>query len=259
MLATKFLIGAGVGIPASALCINRRLYSIASVRNISIGREERRRATIIDLCISVGIPMLVMILHYIVQGHRFNILEDIGCTPAIYNTLPAYPLVFMWPVLLSLISFVYAGLTLRAFWVRRIQFSELVSSASSMTVNRYFRLMLLSCLTMLLNTPLSAFSIYINTHGLQLSPWVSWSDAHYNFSFVEQIPAVIWRSSVTYIVSAEMSRWIYPFSALIFFGLFGFADEARRNYVAALAYVVSKLGLKPLSRAKKLGFTTALS
>lgn len=41
-LATKFLIGAGVGIPASALCINRRLYAIASVSNVSISREEVR-------------------------------------------------------------------------------------------------------------------------------------------------------------------------------------------------------------------------
>ena len=82
-----------------------------------------------DLCISLGIPVLVMILracqvffhHYlhllitlspldfIVQLHRYDILEDIGCQPATYNTLPAYFLVFMWPILLGLISFIYSG------------------------------------------------------------------------------------------------------------------------------------------------------
>ncbi len=45
---------------------------------------------------------------YIVQGHRFNILEGVGCLPEIYNTPPAYPLVFMWPPLIGCISFVYA-------------------------------------------------------------------------------------------------------------------------------------------------------
>lgn len=156
-------------------------------------------------------------------------------------------------------SFPFLALTLRAFWMRRVQFSQLVSSASSMSVNRYFRLMLLACLTMLLNTPLSAFSIYINTVGLNLSPWISWSDAHYQFSFVQIIPAIIWRSDHTYTIAAEMSRWIYPFCAFLFFGLFGFADEARRNYSNALQFVVSKLGFNPPTRAKKLGFTSSLS
>ena len=82
-----------------------------------------------DLCISLGIPVLVMILRacyvffqllshllitlspldFIVQPHRYDILEDIGCQPATYNTLPAYFLVFMWPILLGLISFIYSG------------------------------------------------------------------------------------------------------------------------------------------------------
>ena len=52
----------------------------------------------------------------IVQGHRFNIFEDIGCVPTIYNTPPAYPLVFMWPIVLGCISFVYAGMyTMRLY------------------------------------------------------------------------------------------------------------------------------------------------
>lgn len=40
LLATKFIIGAGVGIPASTLCINRRLYAITTVRSVSTSRED---------------------------------------------------------------------------------------------------------------------------------------------------------------------------------------------------------------------------
>ena len=73
----------------------------------------------------MGVPVLVMclresaleflkteltpVIDTIVQGHRFNIAEDIGCLPAIYITPPAFPLVLMWPVLLGAISFIYAG------------------------------------------------------------------------------------------------------------------------------------------------------
>ena len=44
-----------------------------------------------------------------VIGHRFDILEDLGCYPSIYNTLPAYFLVFMWPVVIGCVSFIYSG------------------------------------------------------------------------------------------------------------------------------------------------------
>ncbi|KAI0078459.1 fungal pheromone STE3G-protein-coupled receptor [Panus rudis PR-1116 ss-1] len=254
-IATKFTIGAGVGIPASSLCINRRLYRIAAIRNVSITKEEKKKTVIIDLSITIGLPVLVMILHYIVQGHRFNILEDVGCLPEIFNTPPAYPLVFMWPVLIGCVSFVYAILTLHAFWKRRIQFSELLSTATSMTVNRYFRLMLLSCLEILLTVPLSSFSIYINNYGLTLSPWISWEDTHFNFSHVEHITGAIWRSSRPYYVSVEMSRWIYPFSAFLFFALFGFAEEARRNYIRAFWWIANLVGIRrPSESPKSNGF-----
>jgi len=53
--------------------------------------------------------ILTNISDVVVQPHRFDILEDVGCYPVIYTTLPAYFLVYMWPVLLGSISFVYSG------------------------------------------------------------------------------------------------------------------------------------------------------
>jgi pheromone a factor receptor len=38
--ATKFLLGAGVGIVASGLCISRRLYSIASIQAVSTSHVD---------------------------------------------------------------------------------------------------------------------------------------------------------------------------------------------------------------------------
>ena len=46
---------------------------------------------------------------YIVQGHRFDIIERYGCHPNVYNTLLAYFLVSMWPLLLGLISAAYCS------------------------------------------------------------------------------------------------------------------------------------------------------
>jgi len=74
------------------------------------------RASIFSFCFLFRHPqMFVISVDYVVQPHRYDILEDIGCQPAIYNTLPAYFLVLMWPVLLGLISFVYSGRRLAFF------------------------------------------------------------------------------------------------------------------------------------------------
>jgi len=83
---------------------------------------------LVDICIAAGIPTVIMVLRtlvfnlvnissnprvphvdYIVQGHRFDILEDVGCYPVVYNTLPAYFIYFMWPIVLGAISFCFSG------------------------------------------------------------------------------------------------------------------------------------------------------
>ncbi|KAH9476721.1 Pheromone B alpha 3 receptor [Psilocybe cubensis] len=191
-----------------------------------------------------------MALHYVVQPHRYDILEDIGCQPAIYNTLPAYFLVFMWPILLGAISFVYSALTFRAFWMRRLQFAQLVSTNSSLSIGRYVRLMMLAVTDMALTVPLGIFSVVFGTQGVGLAPWISWEDTHFNFSHVIQVPAEFWRTSPSYQVSVELTRWLFVASAFIFFGLFGFAGEAQRNYKLAFWKSVKPLGWTP-SNTKK--------
>ncbi|EGN92607.1 hypothetical protein SERLA73DRAFT_79423 [Serpula lacrymans var. lacrymans S7.3] len=244
-ISSKFLLGAGVGIPASSLCIIRRLYNIATVQSVSITRQDKRRALITDLCIAIGIPVLVMILHYVVQGHRFDILEDVGCFPTIYNTLAAYFIVFMWPVLLGCISFIYSALTLRAFYKRRLQFSEFITSSTSLNVSRYLRLMMLAVIEMMCTIPIGIYSMYISTQGVQLFPYISWANVHYQFSYVEQVPSVIWQSDPSYLVSVELTHWLFPICAILFFALFGFAGEAQKNYRAVFFWTANRVGYAP--------------
>ncbi len=57
-----FQAGLGVGIPAASLCINRRLYKIATAKVVMPTRSDNRRAVIIDLLIGIGIPILQMVM-----------------------------------------------------------------------------------------------------------------------------------------------------------------------------------------------------
>jgi hypothetical protein len=45
----------------------------------------------------------------VVQGHRFDIVEDIGCSAVVYMTPLAFPLYILWAPVLAAVSFIYAG------------------------------------------------------------------------------------------------------------------------------------------------------
>ncbi|KAJ3912395.1 pheromone receptor [Lentinula edodes] len=247
-ISAQVIAGAGVGIPASILCISRRLYHITSTRTVSITRDDKRRAIFEDIAIAAGLPILVLILHIIVQGHRFDIIEEYGCSPPTYNTLPAYFLYYMWPVLIGLVSFVYSSLTLRTFYVRRIQFNQALSSNNAMNPNRYLRLMLLALIDIMCTMPLGIYVIYVSLKGVGLAPWISWADTHYNFGRVVLIPAVIWRNDPINFAAIQINRWLPIICAFVFFALFGFAEEAMKNYRRAFWSVVRPLGLHPASQ-----------
>ena len=59
--ATRIQIALNVALPACSLCINRRLYKIATMKTVMSTSSEKRRAVIYDLMIGIGIPFLQVI------------------------------------------------------------------------------------------------------------------------------------------------------------------------------------------------------
>lgn len=164
--------------------------------------------------------------------------------------------IFWWVFKLS---FVFASvshffnlvLTLKAFMSRRAQFGQFLSSNSSLSVNHYFRLMCLATSEIFFTIPISTYGLYLNITAKPFYKWVSWSDTHFDFYTIQQIPAVLWRSNPTVIVALELNRWSLVLCALVFFAFFGFADEARRNYRRAYWAIAKRFGIVPPSIHKK--------
>ncbi|KAJ3887481.1 pheromone receptor, partial [Lentinula edodes] len=220
-ISSQIILGASIGIPASTLCISRRLYHITSTHTVSITRDDKKRAIYSDTAIALDI---------VVQGHRFNVLEEYGCTSVTYNTLPAYFLYYLWPLVIGLASLFYSSLILRTFYMRRIQFNQILSSNGMINPSRYLRLMLLAIIDIMCTLPIGAYTIYVSLYGVPLAPWISWEDTHFDFAFVELVPAVIWRSNFRTYTSIQITRWLPIVCAFVFFALFGFAEEAMKNY-----------------------------
>ncbi|KAM5538798.1 hypothetical protein V8D89_007520 [Ganoderma adspersum] len=237
-ISSRIIVAVGVAIPASSLCINRRLFKIATMRTASISRAEKRQAVLVDLAIGAGIPLLQLVAFHIVNGHRFDIFEQVGCYPYVYNTPLAFPLVYIWPLVIGLCSAVYCVMSLRAFALRRAQFSEFLSASASLTIGRYFRLMALATAELMCTTPIAAYGLSLNARS-QIHPWISYADTHFGYSRVDQWAAVLWKAQPNSTVIFALTRWLTVLCAFIFFGFFGFADEARRNYAKAVSSLVN--------------------
>ncbi|TFK44579.1 pheromone A receptor-domain-containing protein [Crucibulum laeve] len=252
-ITAKLVVGISVAIPATSLCINRRLYHIASVRTVTRSAAEKRRAILMDVCIGVGIPVLIMILQYIVQGHRFDIYEDIGCYPFTYLTWPAFLIVLTPPLALGVASAVYCVLSIMCFRKRQAEFNEILSSNSNLTSHRYFRLMALASIEALCNIPFNITIIVLNAVNGKVQPWVSWEDTHFGFSRVDEIPAVLWKANTQIQISLELTRWLVVVCAFVFFGFFGFADEAKKHYKLALNVAAKRVGISVSNSPTKVG------
>ncbi|KAH6914112.1 pheromone A receptor-domain-containing protein [Coprinopsis sp. MPI-PUGE-AT-0042] len=233
-ISSKLIIGASVGIPCAALCINRRLYHIGRMQVVTKSKADKVRGTVIDCGIGILIPVIIMALHYVVQGHRFDIFEEFGCFPYTYNVTLQYALIQAPTLLISLVSAVYAVLSIITFRKRQSDFREVLSASTnaSVTVNRYLRLMGLAGVEVAVGLPLAITACVINATINPVQPWISWADTHFGFSRVDQIPASLWKSSTMATTLLETSRWFTVLCGLAFFCFFGLAEEARRNYKA---------------------------
>ncbi|KAJ7251228.1 pheromone A receptor-domain-containing protein [Mycena rebaudengoi] len=109
-ISIRITMATSVGMPSSSFCINRCLYNIANIRTISVSKAEKRRSVVIDSLICGLFPIVYTALQYIVHGHRYNIFEDIGCYPDLYNPIPTYFISSIWPIIIGLISAVYCVL-----------------------------------------------------------------------------------------------------------------------------------------------------
>ena len=181
---------------------------------------------------------------YIVQGHRFNIFEEIGCSPASYYTWPMYPIQLLPPIIIGLFSATYAVMTIIAFYKNNSQFNAVLSSNTSgnITSNRFLRLMCLASVEVLFNIPVAIYGIVLQCR-FPIQPYISWENVHFEFSAVQEIPSVIWRSDRQTEINVEFQRWVIVFCAFVFFTFFGFADEARKNYRYAFQSVAKRVGL----------------
>jgi pheromone a factor receptor len=97
------------GVGCATLSITRGLAIAIDVDRAEVleTRGSKRRKVLIDLAICFTLPILQIILHYIIQPNRYYIEPIGGCTASFDNSWPTIVIMFMWPLILSLINCYY--------------------------------------------------------------------------------------------------------------------------------------------------------
>ncbi|KAI0632771.1 STE3-domain-containing protein [Trametes polyzona] len=255
-ITTHFTIGSSIAVCCASLVINRRLYHIASISTVSMTQADKRRNIITDLAIGLGIPIVAIAVYWFYQGHRFDILEGVGCWTEYPNSFLAYLLFITWPIPIGMVSATYCILTLRAFFRRRRDFSTLVASNSNLTFNRYFRLMGLAAIEVLFTIPLATYNIVVDA-SQPIYPFIGYADLHFRFDRVNSKSAVSWRQDPSAIAAVNFSRWNIIGCAILFFLFFGLAEEARKHYRLALSSVAKKVGITTFDRSTGFASTNS--
>ncbi|KIY44535.1 fungal pheromone STE3G-protein-coupled receptor, partial [Fistulina hepatica ATCC 64428] len=224
-IATKIVVGASFALPLGTLCVCKHLEAISSTRHVHV---DLKRRMIFEGVMCFGIPMVFMALHYIVQGHRFDIVEDIGCSATIYFSIPAILIIWFPQLLFATITFIYAAIAIHHFVQRRAVLA-FRAGASGLTASRYIRLIAMSVTEMAWVTAFSALNLWSNVTATGLRPYTSWAYVHSDFSRIDNeyiralIPDWYWRRIMLF-------WWLMPASAIIFFLFFGFGQEATKEY-----------------------------
>ncbi|KAG1718696.1 putative fungal pheromone GPCR, STE3-type [Suillus lakei] len=233
-IATKIQIGANMALPACCLCICIQLERIASMRQVRSTYEDKMRRMLVDTAICWLLPMIYMALHYVVQGHRFDIVEDFGCRPTIYVSIAAICIIWVPPIAVALLTVGYAGVALMSFFRRRITFGQhLRDSNTGLTTSQYFRLMSMAVVEMFWGLLVTSLNMWFTCqHGLR--PWISWENVHDGFSQIAYFPSVI--IPPTTLVWTYALWWVVPISGALFFVFFSFGEDAMKDYRKSLQW-----------------------
>ncbi|KAI0060058.1 fungal pheromone STE3G-protein-coupled receptor [Artomyces pyxidatus] len=227
-ITTKIIIGSNVALPAACLSICIHLEQLASVRQATQTQASKRRRQYFELGLCFGLPAFVMALHYTVQGHRFDIIEDFGCRPATYISWPSILLIWILPIILAVLTLGFAACAFMHFMRRRANFAHHLEGRSSLTTTRYMRLILMSIFEMAWGLAITCFALWFAT--LSYRPWTNWADVHSDWNRIDLYSIVFMPSFLLrdYIIV----WWAVPISTWIFVLFFAFGHDAMEGYRA---------------------------
>lgn len=87
----------------------RRLESVASTRRTSLSRRDRVRRTCEEIGLCIVFPLIMLPINYLFQGHRYDVVESIGCSIPTFFSWPGVAIRYLVPMVLSVAALIFAS------------------------------------------------------------------------------------------------------------------------------------------------------
>ncbi|KAG6860871.1 hypothetical protein C0995_006551 [Termitomyces sp. Mi166 len=178
-IVTKLLLGATVALPGAFLSIACRLELVSSMRPISREHKSQISPVMLEFILCYVVPLFYMGLHFIVQDHRFDLVEDYGCSASIHPSAVGLTLMWLPPILLCCASLFLCGASVaHSFNFQTSAFSMHLEQRSPFTYSTFIRRLTITIITSAVLFVVSLFSVFTIS---QFIPYTSWSAAHIEF------------------------------------------------------------------------------
>ncbi|KAJ7615998.1 GPCR fungal pheromone mating factor [Roridomyces roridus] len=206
-IATKIILGAKTNVTGCSLCLAMQLHRIAYCAVRPRGWSD----------------------HYVVQGHRFDIIQDLGCWPTIYVSWPSILILNIPQLSAAVLALVYSTLAFVEIYRRRRTFRTILEKCGTgkrqpLTPAQYIRLLLTVIFLGSYNVVLISVSAN-EDYARGLKPWTNWSNVHFDFSFIGQFtPEDLGPVDLLYIYAFWLA---VPVTGILFFIVFGIGAESN--------------------------------
>ena len=110
-IEVKLMNAATLGLTGATISIMRSLAAALNTDRtvLLLSSAQRRRKLAIDCLYCFGGPIYMIAVHYIVQPNRYYIFTVSGCTPSFDNSWPSFALVYIWPMIFTLVDAYYCS------------------------------------------------------------------------------------------------------------------------------------------------------
>lgn len=181
----------------------------------------------------------------VIQGHRYDILEGMGCAIATHNVTIAFPLFYAWPPTVSLISAGFGVMAIIHFSRRERQARNFLgSSTDRVRIDHYLRLIWFSAFEICYNLPLTSFILIVGCSHFTVFPFISWEDTHWGFNRADRL-LWFWINQDRYsFASVVIHHFSIPFSGFCFFAFFGLSKRQREAYAHVFTATLVKMGIR---------------
>ncbi|GLB44324.1 hypothetical protein LshimejAT787_1602540 [Lyophyllum shimeji] len=220
-IVTKLLVGATIALPGACLSISRRLELVSSSRTIANDPRSQTRRLLLEFTLCYIVPLIYMALHYISQDHRFDLIQDYGCSASVHPSTVSLTILWLPPIILCFASFVLCGTAIHhCFRLPAAAFAVHLESRSLLTASLFVRRVAVSLVMTVLLFVVALFSVF-SVSGYR--PWTSWAAVHANIKVIDVV------QSRDDIKSIQLRWWGVPVMSIVFILLSLVLGEETRD------------------------------